>query len=318
MHISISVIIPVFNRETTIVKCVNSILSQTHLPQEIVIVDDDCTDETVSIIKSLNNSLIKVIQNNHSKGAQGARNTGIKAAIGNWIAFIDSDDEWLPGKLEKQVSLIKKNKLDEFNVIQCLCYKVDKTNNIQEVWDIYRSQESILTGPGPMFQGLLTSKKALESINYLDENISSYQEWDTAINLAKICKYHWIKEPLFSYSLNSVDSSFNSHESRIEGLYQILSKNEHAIISTHGAIFFSKNITNLIIDAFHCGNNALQLKIINEANQKLQLSDKLFISVVIKLRLSKKTCELIHYFMKKPLFGTKHLLKKILSIKSLG
>ena len=89
--IDISVIIPVFNRENTIQNCINSVLNQTFLPLEIIIINDGSNDKTVSKVKELNNSLIKIIHNEDNRGAQHARNQGIKSAKCKWITFLDSD-----------------------------------------------------------------------------------------------------------------------------------------------------------------------------------------------------------------------------------
>ena len=106
--IDISVIIPVYNREKTIVNCVNSILNQTYLPKEIIIVDDGSTDNTIVTIESIKKSIIKVIALNKNKGAQYARNIGIKNSKSKWITFLDSDDTWIKNKLEKQIEITSR------------------------------------------------------------------------------------------------------------------------------------------------------------------------------------------------------------------
>lgn len=111
--IKISVVIPAYNAEATIVEAIQSVFAQTaskHIV-EIIIVDDGSTDGTVSVIKNFIEieciSIIKlVVQEN--KGAAAARNTGMMAAKGNWIALLDSDDVWLPEKIEHQLSLLNQ------------------------------------------------------------------------------------------------------------------------------------------------------------------------------------------------------------------
>ncbi len=102
-QIKISVIIPVYNREDTITNCLESVIKQTYAPAEIIVIDDNSTDDTIKQINKFNDKII-ILNTEQQSGAQTARNIGIKAAKSDWIAFLDSDDEWLPNKIEKQVS----------------------------------------------------------------------------------------------------------------------------------------------------------------------------------------------------------------------
>ena len=117
----ISVIIPAYNADKLITKTLDSILAQTYRPIEIIVIDDGSTDETVKIVKNYQTSftckfseasktnetnLIYIYQQN--SGPSKARNTGINAAKGEYIAFLDADDYWTQDKLEKQIELFKK------------------------------------------------------------------------------------------------------------------------------------------------------------------------------------------------------------------
>lgn len=104
----VSVIIPTWNRKKTLIKAVKSVLGQSMQPFEILICDDGSTDNTFEIIKSLNNPGVKWIAGRHSGLPAVARNHGIKEAKGEWIAFLDSNDEWFPEKLEKQMVLARQ------------------------------------------------------------------------------------------------------------------------------------------------------------------------------------------------------------------
>ena len=95
----ISVIIPAFNRAHTLPKALDSVLSQTLKPREIIVVDDGSTDETNAVLANYPGLCI-ISQDN--RGVSAARNLGIEKAGGEWLAFLDSDDEWLKEKLEKQ------------------------------------------------------------------------------------------------------------------------------------------------------------------------------------------------------------------------
>ena len=104
---SISVIIPVYNRYNLIDRAIKSVLQQTRPPDEIIVIDDGSTDGTDLIIKKNYPDIILLQQKN--RGVSCARNNGIKNAKGTWITLLDSDDEWLPEKLEKQLLALQDN-----------------------------------------------------------------------------------------------------------------------------------------------------------------------------------------------------------------
>ncbi len=101
----VSVIIPTYNRAHLIGRAIQSVLNQTYQDLEVIVVDDGSTDNTEEIVKNFSDFRIRYLRHEENRGAAAARNTGIKAARGKYIAFQDSDDEWLPEKLEKQMKV---------------------------------------------------------------------------------------------------------------------------------------------------------------------------------------------------------------------
>lgn len=107
----ISVIIPVWNGATTIKKAIKSCLAQTLLPREILVCDDGSTDKTKIIVKSIHSPLVKWLSGKKHTGKPAVpRNRGLKRAKGEWLAFLDADDAWLPNKLKEQIAAAKKTK----------------------------------------------------------------------------------------------------------------------------------------------------------------------------------------------------------------
>ncbi len=102
----ISVIIPTYNRETTIERAIESVLNQTQSVDEIIVIDDGSTDNTQERLKKYDQIKILKTQN---QGVSAARNLGITKASSEWLALLDSDDEWLPHKIESQKEFISKN-----------------------------------------------------------------------------------------------------------------------------------------------------------------------------------------------------------------
>lgn len=107
MRPSVSVVIPTYNRGFSIGRAIDSILGGTLIPDEIIVVDDGSSDNTQEILKAYEGRVRYIFQKN--AGASAARNSGIQAANAEWIAFLDSDDEWLPDYLMCQIESIEKH-----------------------------------------------------------------------------------------------------------------------------------------------------------------------------------------------------------------
>ncbi len=103
----ISVVIPVYNRAQTIKRAIDSVLAQELLPDEIIVVDDGSTDKTPKVLYLYHSEIQVVTQKN--MGVSAARNRGIAASEAKWVAFLDSDDEWLPDKLQKQLTFLQQH-----------------------------------------------------------------------------------------------------------------------------------------------------------------------------------------------------------------
>lgn len=105
----VSIIMPSFNTAPYIKETIQSVLNQTYTNWELIIVDDCSTDNTDEIVASINDKRIKYFHNEKNSGAAVSRNSALREAKGRWIAFLDSDDLWMPNKLEKQIAFMEKN-----------------------------------------------------------------------------------------------------------------------------------------------------------------------------------------------------------------
>jgi glycosyltransferase involved in cell wall biosynthesis len=105
--LNVSVVIPCFNRKKTLSRSIDSVINQTYKPSEIIIVDDGSTDGTRDFILNSYPNIKYFFQ--PKKGVSSARNKGIRESSSDWVAFLDSDDEWLPQKLEKQINQLGKH-----------------------------------------------------------------------------------------------------------------------------------------------------------------------------------------------------------------
>jgi len=105
----VSVVIPVRNRPIVVRRAIESVLAQTHQDFEIIVVDDGSTDDTVSAVKAFTDPRVKLTGHDRQRGGSAARNTGIRASSARYIAFLDSDDEWLPNKLQRQLEVFERS-----------------------------------------------------------------------------------------------------------------------------------------------------------------------------------------------------------------
>jgi glycosyltransferase involved in cell wall biosynthesis len=103
----VSVVIPTFNRARLLPRAVESVLAQTQPPTEIIVVDDGSTDDTAEVLESWSSEITVLRQEN--RGVSAARNRGIQAARGDWIALLDSDDEWRPQKMARQLAALSES-----------------------------------------------------------------------------------------------------------------------------------------------------------------------------------------------------------------
>lgn len=134
----ISVVIPLYNKEPIIEKSLNSVLSQDYDDFEVVVVNDGSMDKSAEIVEGINDPRIRLIEQTNG-GPSKARNTGVQNAKGEWIVFLDADDEFLPGALSKFNSLIQ----DHPNVGMFGCSYI--TNNGRKVVEPYKVRKGYYT-----------------------------------------------------------------------------------------------------------------------------------------------------------------------------
>lgn len=252
MQYKITAVIPVYNREKTIKRCIDSVLSQTYPIFEIIVVDDGSSDATIDIIEGTYGEKVVLLKQRH-KGAQAARNFGIKEAKGEYIAFLDSDDEWLPAKTEMQIQELQKNK----NVLVGgdVYTQTDWIRNVPLVYQ-ETGNEKLRVGARKLqrmkvktgcaykmlldksifnFNTMLTSKANLMKIGLLDENVPAFQEWDTAIRLSKENEIAYINKPLVVYHLHDGETISKNVKRNIDGQEYICEKFKYEILSQLGS-----------------------------------------------------------------------------------
>jgi glycosyltransferase involved in cell wall biosynthesis len=200
----VSVIIPTYNRESFLSRAIQSVLSQTYSNWELLVVDDGSTDNTRKVVNEYIKKDNRIKYFYKENGGQGsARNLGIKHASGEYIAFLDSDDEWLPEKLELQIDLLEKNDdadfsfcdanfiIDEF--VRSVVSLRPKTNDL--FMEILTAQNGLLPST------LVVRRSVIESIGgFNEEEMYRYiEDIDFAVRLSYKRKFIYLNKSLVLY-----------------------------------------------------------------------------------------------------------------------
>jgi len=228
----VSVIIPTFKRSNFLADAIKSVNTQTFHNIEIIVVDDNTDireiDKVKKVTKDWNN--VKYFKNYRTKGACGARNTGILEAKGELIAFLDDDDIWLPDKLCLQVEYL--NYYDDIALVSCqymvkpLKGKAKKVNNSTK----YLSRNDFFKGKCPATTSLmLTRKEVLISAGLFDENLPSFQDFDLWVRCLEYGKLIVVQEHLVEFVSHDNDRVSINLDKRLKGLNLLINKWEKEI-----------------------------------------------------------------------------------------
>jgi glycosyltransferase involved in cell wall biosynthesis len=204
----VSIIIPVYNREKTLKRAVESALTQTFQNIEVIVVDDRSEDGTVDSAQELVrlDARVSLIRHATNQGAQAARNSGARVAKGGWLTFFDSDDWMLPTSIETRLNVARDQRVKIVHS-DALVLRPKQDLALFGVPPLSGFiYEALLRAPGPMFQGMIVSVDAFREVGALDEGVVAYQEWDTAIRLAKRYAFGFVSEPTFVYDCTGDDT----------------------------------------------------------------------------------------------------------------
>jgi len=195
-----TVVIPTYNRAGLLLEAIQSVLDQTFGDFELIVVDDYSTDGTKDVVGSFRDDRIKYIINDHAKGGAGTRNAGIFRARGEWIAFLDDDDIWLPKKLELQYKKIQECD-DTVGLIYSgyTSYDFDKKQEVfvyipeKEGWILDKLLYKNYIGT---FSTVVIKTTLLKHVGGLDERFKGMQDMELYVNIARLSKIAFVNEKL--------------------------------------------------------------------------------------------------------------------------
>lgn len=219
----VSVIIPTYNYSHFVCEAVGSAIKQTFDDREIIVVDDGSTDNTKETLLPYMSKIKYIYQEN--KGLPGARNTGIGAAEGEYIALLDSDDRWIPERLEWGVSVLDRN--PEVGLVFSDYYLNDGKNSRIKVArppkrDMFENLLLYNFIPCPT---VLFRKKCLDEVGLFDESLARLgsEDWDLWLKIAKKYKFFYIDRPLAIYRLHP-NSMIRNAEKMLTSQLMVINK----------------------------------------------------------------------------------------------
>lgn len=197
----ISVIIPTHNRAHTLARAIDSVLQQTQMPGEIIVVDDDSTDDTRGVLKDYEGR-VSLLRLQKRSGAAAARNRGLAFSRGPLIAFLDSDDAWLPLKIERQLQAINKN-AQAIGAVYCAIVRIDSMSGEQRLVPLSSSRPTLAELCSVNVVGststVLAKKSLVDAIGGFDETLPASQDWDLWLRLRQQDQILGVDEPLVRY-----------------------------------------------------------------------------------------------------------------------
>lgn len=277
----VSVIIPTYNRAELLVKAVKSLQKQTHQNLEIIIIDDCSNDSTAQAVDCINDSRIIYIKHEVNKGGAEARNTGLQYASGGYIAFLDSDDQWMPDKLERQLALFEGN--PAVGVIY---------TGMKVFQDGYLVREIIPKHKGDLLaklvesnciyttSSILVKKELLEEIEGFNSSLPSCQDWDLYLRLAQISQFDFVEDSLVLYMQHSGDRISTNHKAVVDGHMQIYETYKE-IAQAQGKEVFQKFSIKIARTIFRMG-------LISQDKKTVNLSRWILVTGLAKTRSTSK------------------------------
>lgn len=222
----VSVIIPTHNRADMLEKAVKSVLDQTYTDFEILLSDDGSTDNTPQVVESFSDKRIRSIRYNNCQGVAVVRNNAITNSNGEFIAFLDDDDEWLPLKLEKQVRLLEGSPYGMgavYTGVKSIDAKLGGLVIIKT--PKYRGNilQHLLLNNFIATSSILVKKHCFDEVGFFDTEYISASDNDMWIRIAQKFEFDYVKEPLVNYYNTEISISRNDKK-LIKGLERLISK----------------------------------------------------------------------------------------------
>ena len=244
----VSVIIPTYNRAPLVVRAAASALDQTYPSMDVIVVDDGSSDDTEQRLAAELGSQIRYLRQDN-QGVSAARNRGLREATGDYIAFLDSDDVWLPKKITAQVDFLRER--PKYGMVVCDYYDVDRSGTVVSI-ERRRQQygadghvlKRILNAPNLVPSTALLRREVYEEVGGFDTSLKTAEDIDFHLRVAKRFPIGVIEEPLVRYlsGNDSLSEDVSSYRDYVRVIRRFVKAN-HDVLSRreiHDAIFSAR------------------------------------------------------------------------------
>lgn len=228
---TVSVVIPAYNAAWCVRRAIDSVLAQDYRDYELIVVNDGSTDDTAAVLTGYGDAIRVVHQAN--AGLSSARNAGIGAARGEFVAFLDADDWWLPNKLTRQVALMRQR--PELGFSSTAARVEDPDGKLVNIWACARWQGSFLAhlfGSNADVAGsgsaVIARRTLFDQTGGFDETLRSLEDIDMWMRLAAVSDYACLEEPL-AVILRRPDSMSRNLEVMREAAVRVMEKNRELL-----------------------------------------------------------------------------------------
>lgn len=236
---AVSVVIPTYNRAALIGRAVGSVLAQTAGDLELIVVDDGSTDNTAAVVRAVQDPRLIYLPQPQNLGVSAARNIGIRAARGEWVAFLDSDDRWRPQKLQRQLQDLQHSGFAGVAAYCRMC-RTDGRHVIEVPQGEGGRHDGAVPWPSLLTDGLwfcqtwLVRREALLACNGFDERMHIWEDWDLLLRLSQRGAIRYLPEVLVESQV-SPDSLVGRHENRPASL-RLLQQKHAALFARDPAV----------------------------------------------------------------------------------
>lgn len=259
----VSVIIPFYNRKATIIRAINSVFNQTYQDFELILINDGSTDDGLNLLDQVKKSFRLINQSN--LGVSAARNAGIELAKYEWIAFLDSDDEWLPDKLEKQVQFISENPElkwvhgEEFWIRNGKRVNPMKKHQKGGGDQFLASLDLCLISPSTV----MLKKSLLEQVGGFREDFPVCEDYDLWLKLTSLYPIGFIENPLIKKYGGHADQLSRKYKAmdyyRVKSIDWILHNRQLSPLQKKRALHVLKQKCEVLIQGYRKHENLADL-----------------------------------------------------------
>lgn len=263
----VSVVIPTYNRPDFLSRALESILAQEYDAIEVIVVDDCPSNPAMEVVESYSDNYIRYIQHDENQGVCGARNTGIQMATGEYVAFLDDDDEWDEAKLRRQVEVVES--YEDIGVVYTGTRQVDNSGTTLSV-NRPKYQGSVgkhlLLNDFVPFSTILVDRNVIDQTGLLDEHLTNWEDWEWSIRLAEETNFDFVKEPMAVTDRGAHEKRSDNFERKRDVGFNRFVEKVQPVAAKYGAVFERKWKANV---TYQLGYSALSNGYYSDARRQL-------------------------------------------------